>query len=202
MIKKQAIEISFPVTDAEKKHAEQTLHFFDQTVKYLSTAKEYLNIMKVPFKDNPEMSKEDVFKARAALRRFRDKAIDNFNEFKIASFKCVNALQEFASDTQVISLMTSFISSIELLEKEVNNFVDLFKNLKDKEFSKNTVELIESIQSKCDEIQDIVDERIKIHIQTNVLASTWVDAIGKKMQMKIKEKVPLVLDLYNKQTKE
>ena len=153
--------------------------------------------MKTPFKNNPEMSPEEVMKARAAIRRFRDKSVENFNEFKNAAFKCVNLMQEFSSDTQTVKLMKSFVSSVDDLENNVNKFIDLFNDLESKSFSKDVVSHIEEIQSQCEEVEEIVDERIKSHIQNNILAKSWVDSVSNDLQMKVEKKTPLILDLFN-----
>src|SRR5690348_5912128 len=79
LIKKAYItNMSYDVTDTEKMQAERALVFFNHTVKLLDQASDYMDIMKTPFKDNPDMNPDEVIKARAAIRRFRDKAIDNF----------------------------------------------------------------------------------------------------------------------------
>lgn len=199
MIKKAySIQMSYDVSDNEKSQAEKALLYFNGAIKKLQKANDHLNIMKTPFKENPEMTPEAVMQARAAIRRFRDKVIDNFNEFKVAAFKCVNIMQSFASDTQSVKLMKSFISSIDELEIKVNRFADLFSDLQSKEFPTKTVELIEAIQKDCKEIDEIIDERIKGHIQTNILAKSWVDSVSNDLQMKVEEKTPLILDLFNK----
>lgn len=199
MIKKSySIQMTYDVSDAEKMQGEKALLHFNHAIKLLNLSADHLNIMKTPFKDNPEMSPDDVMKARAAIRRFRDKAVDNFNDFKIASFKCVNIMQGFASDTQTVKVMKSFISTVETLENSVNDLVDLFGNLKSKTFSKDVVKAIEGIQAECEEIEEIIQDRIKNHIQSNILAKSWVDSVSKDLQMKIEQKTPLILDLYNK----
>jgi uncharacterized protein (UPF0335 family) len=107
-------------------------------------------------------------------------------------------MQEFASDTQTVKLVKSFISSIESLENDVNEFSSLFSDLESNDFSKKVVDIINKIQEKCDSIEEIVDDRIKSHIQTNILAKSWVDSIGNDMNMKIEKKTPLMLELFNK----
>jgi replicative superfamily II helicase len=199
MIKKgYSIQMTYEVSDAEKVQAERALLCFNHAAKLLNMASDHLNIMKTPFKDNPNMNPEEVMKARAAIRRFRDKSVDNFNEFKAAAFKCVNVMQDFASDTQTIKLMKSFIASIDDLENKVNAFVDLFSDLEDKDFPTNIVKDIEDIQAECESIEEIIDERIKKHIQSNILASSWVDSVGNDLEMKIEKKTPLLLELFNK----
>jgi replicative superfamily II helicase len=199
MIKKAySVQMSYEVSDEEKKQAERALLCFNHTSKLLDKASKHLDIMKTPFKDNPEMSSEEIMKARAAIRRFRDKSIENFNEFKITAFKCVHIMQTFASDTQTLKLMKSFISSIDSLESSVNNFADTFNNLESKEFSKNVVTSIEDIQKQCKEVDEIIDERIKTHIQSDILAKSWVDTVSDDLQMRIEKKTPLIVDLFNK----
>jgi hypothetical protein len=198
MIKKAySVQMSYNVSDTEKSQAEQALLCFSHTLKTLNIASDHLNVMKTPFKDNPDMTPQDVMKARAAIRRFRDKAVDNFNEFKQNAFKCVNIMQSFASDTQTVKLMKSFITSIDDLEIKVNKFIDIFSDLQSKDFPKNIVKAIVDIQKDCDEIDQIIDERIRDHIQNNILATSWVDSVSNDLQMKVEHKTPLILDLFN-----
>ena len=199
MIKKAyAIQMSYEVSDVEKLQAEKALLCFKGALKLLTAASEHLNIMKTPFKDKVDTNSDEIVKARAAIRRFRDKSVDNFNAFKHVSFKCVNVMQSFASDTQTVKLMKSFVTSIDDLEVKVNKFVELFNDLESKDFVKNIVVSIEEIQDQCDEIEEIIDERIKSHIQNNILATSWVDSVSNELQMNVEKKTPLILDLFNK----
>lgn len=190
--------MTYDVTDAEKTQAKRAILFFNHALKLLNLASDHMDILKTPFKDNPAMSPEEVMKARAALRRFRDKCVENFNDFKMAAFKCVNSMQPFSSDTQTIKLMKAFISAIDDLEYAVNKFVDLFGDLESKDFPNDVVKEIENIQKQCDELEEMIEDRIKRNIQTNILATTWVDSVGDELQMKIEKKTPLILDLFNK----
>jgi hypothetical protein len=200
MIKKKgyAIQMSYEVSDTEKKQAEQALLCFSTALKALQQASDHLNIMKTPFKDNPDMSPDEVMKARAAIRRFRDKAIENFNHFKEIAFECVNTMQLFSSDTQSVKLMKSMISAIDELEVKVNKFAEIFDDLQSKDFSKNVVTSIEDVQHQCDDIDEIIDERIKPHVQNNILATSWVDSVSQDLQMKVEKQTPLIMDLYQK----
>jgi len=198
MIKKAyAVQMTYDVTDAEKNQAEKALLYFEHTSKSLQLASYHLDIMNTPFKDNPEVDPKEVMKARAAIRRFRDKSIENFNEFKRQAFQCVNVMHVFESDTQTLKLMKSFISSIDELEVKVNKFSELFADLEAKSFPQDVVKSLEDIQQQCEDIEEIIDERIKNHIQTNILATSWVDNVSNDLQVKIQEKTPLIVDLFN-----
>ena len=203
MIKRAyAIQMTYEVSDAEKQQAEKALLHFNHAIKLLSLASDHLNIMKIPFKDHPDINVEAIKKARAAIRRFRDQAVDGFNDFKMESFKCVNVMKNFATDSQTTKLMRSFIAAVDDLEVNVNDFVGLFDELESKEFSKKVIESIEKIQDQCEEIEEIVDERIKDHIQSNILATSWVNSVSNELQMEVEEKTPLMLELFNKRQEE
>ena len=203
MIKKSySIQMSYNVSDSEKQQAEKALLYFKAAEKELMLASDYLNNMGTPFKDNPDTSPEDVMKARVVIRRFRDQAIENFEKFKKLAFQCVNLMQTFETDTQTFKLMRSFIATVDQLEVSVNHFAELFNDLEAKDFSKNVVTAIDDIQKQCDDIDEIIDERIKSHIQKNILATSWVDSISTDLQTKIERKTPLIVDLFNERQKQ
>lgn len=191
------IQMSYTVSDAEKQQANKALIYFKAAENTLLQASDHLNIMLTPFKDNSDIKPEDIEKVRAVIRRFRDKAIENFDEFKSLAFKCVNIMQIFSNDTQTLKLMKSFISSIDELEVKVNAFAKLFNDLQSKDFTAEVVKSIEAIQEQCSEIEEIIDDRIKGHIQSNILATSWVDSVGNNLDMKIEKKTPLIMDLFN-----
>ena len=198
MIKKAySVKMTYDVSDSEKQQAEKAILRFNHAMKLLDLASNHLNIMKTPFKENTDMTPEAIVAARAAIRRFRDQSVDNFNDFKISAFDCIDSMQEFSSDTQTIKLMKSFISSIDDLEDKVNKFIDLFEDLDSKDFPQNIVKAIEDVQSACDETNEISNDRIKDHIQSNILAKSWVDSISQDLQRTIEKKTPLILDLFN-----
>lgn len=203
MLKKAySIQMSYQITDDEKHKAERTILFFNHANRILAAASDHLNIMKTPFKDNPEVSPEEIMKIRAALRRFRDKAVENFSDFKLASFKGIRTIQQFSSDTQTIKIIKSFVSEVDELEDKLKKFVNLFKDLKDKEFTKNIVSSIEDIQKQCKSIEEIIEERVKNHIKSNILASSWIDEVGENLELRLEKNVPVIMHLYEERQKE
>lgn len=198
MKKAYAIQLSYNISDNEKLAAEKALLYFSDASKKLEMANNHLNILKVPFEENQDITKEALMEERVAIRRFRDKAIDNFNLFKLSAFKCVDIMQNFSSDTESVKMLKSFISEIDNLEEIVNDFADLFKNINSNEFKPLILKNIKLIQDKCQEIQDLTDQRIKAHLQTNILARSWVNSVSNQLQKTVEKKKPLILDLYNK----
>lgn len=194
--------MTYDVTDAEKAQAEKALIAFNTALKLLNQASDHLNIMLTPFKDHPDISSDEIMNFRAALRRFRDKSIDNFNAFKIGAFKCITLMQMFSSDTQSAKLIKSFISSVEDIEKQVNKFSELFNNLESKDFVAQVVKIIEGIKKETDQLELLIDDRIKSHVQSNILGKTWVDGVSNELQMSIEKRTPLLIELNKERENE
>lgn len=195
-------QMSSPVTEAEKKQAEASLVAFEKCLNLLNISKDHLDIMYTPFKDHPEISPEEITKFRAAIRRFRDKVLDNFGQFKISAVRCITLMTFFSSDTDINNLLNSFINAVGELETDVNEFSSLFNKLEGKDFVPQVLKQIETIQSKCDEIKEIVEERVMEDIKTDILGKTWIDSITEKHQLQIEKKKPLILELSSKEKAE
>lgn len=194
--------MSYEVPSEEKDRASKIILYLDHLIKILQFCDEHLDLIYTPFKDNPEISPEQTFKARAALRRYRDKVADNFNVFKRQAFKSFLLLQAFSSDTQIVKLSKTFVLCVNDIEKQVNRFLDLFSNLQSKEFGQAIVKGVEGIKKELMQLQQIVEERIKNHVQNNILARSWVDTVSDELQKKVEKKIPLSIELVNDRNKE
>lgn len=194
MIKKSH-EISFDISSEEQHQAQQLLIYIDQCLRLLKDAKEYLDTIKIPFENNPETKPKEILSQRFYLREFRDKSIEKFNDFKKACFHCVICINKFSSDPQVLKISKSFISTVDDLEKSVNKFVNLFSNLEGDNFVKDIIDVTKLIQSKCDDAQDILEERLKNYIGSNVLNETWVDKVQKDFNFAVEKKKPRMLEI-------
>lgn len=196
-----AVNMTYDVPDAEKDMATKIVMHLDHLLKMLKTCEEHLNLMYTPFKDNQNISTEQIFAARAALRRYRDKAVDNFNDFKRQAFKCFVLLQPFSFDSQMVKLSKSFVLAISDIEKQVNRFVDLFSNLESKDFGTTIVKSIDNIKKELAQIEQIIEDRMKDHIQNNILARNWVDTVSDELQEKVEKKIPLSIQLVEQRNK-
>jgi hypothetical protein len=200
-IKLYALQLSYRVPSAEKDVAVKAIATFTNLVAILQTNDDYLNLLYVPFKDNPAISTEHVNKSRAALRRYRDKTSDNFNILKKAAFKCFIAFQPFSSDTQVVKLNKSFVLSVSDIDKQASRFIDLFSNLESKDFPKAIVSSIDNIKKQIAQLKQIINDRILTYIQNNILARSWVDNVSEELQHKVEKKIPLSVELFNERAK-
>jgi hypothetical protein len=203
MLKKAYVsQMSYKLTDAEKQAAEKALIAFTFATKVLDKAINHIYVMLTPFKDNPDISPDEIVEFRAGLRRYRDKVIDNFNQFKIASFKSIKALQPFSMDTETAKLTKSYISYVDDLEHLIGKFSDLFQNLKDKDFVSSIVTSLTDIEKQCDQIKDLVEDRVKSHIQKDILGRTWMDLLSDELQVKMEDQMPKILELEQERNKQ
>lgn len=194
-LKIYALNMTYEVPDEEKDRATKVIMYLEHLIKILKFCEDHLDLIYTPFKDNKNISPDQAFTARAALRRYRDKVIENFNVFKRQAFKSFVLLQPFAIDTQIVKLLKSFVSSINDIEKQVNRFVDLFSNLQSKDFGVATVKAIENIKKELAELEQIIEDRMINHIQNNILARNWVDNVSNELQQKVEKQIPLSIEL-------
>ena len=193
--KAYAVQLTYDISDPEKAEADKALLAFNEAIKLLNMALTHLNIMHTPFKNHPDIDTKQLIQFRAALRRYRDKFVDNFNNFKNIAFKCISLLSPFSNDTQTIKLIKSFISAIEDLEKNVNIFSELFNNLQAKDFVTQIVKALDDIEQEVDKLKEMINDRIKSHIQSDILGKSWVNDVSEAIEMKMEEKTPLLIDL-------
>ena len=196
--KKLALYMSYEVPEDEKHKAEKIVNCLDALKKTITSCNDHLDLIYTPFKDNQNISSDQVYKARAALRRYRDKAADNFNVFKRKAFRCFVAMQPFASDTQMVKLQKSFVLSMGDVEKQVNRLIELFSDLKSNDFPKAVVGAIDNIKKEMAQLEQIIDDRVRSHIQDNILATNWVDIVSKELNEKVEKRVPDSIKMYEK----
>lgn len=204
MVKKRkiyALNMSYEVPDEDRDRANKIVRSLDHMLKIMQICNDHLDLIYTPFKDHPDITPEQVYKIRAALRRYRDKVAENFNVLKRQAFRTYVFFQPFASDTQVAKLSKSFVLSIGDLEKQVNRFIDLFSNLQSKDFAGVLVKAIDNIKKELSELEQIIEDRIKSHIQNNILAKNWVDNISDELQEKVENRIPLSIELVEERNK-
>lgn len=172
------LDMSYDVSDLEKQKADKAVLLFDQVIKDMYKACEFLDLMKQPFEKDSNITTDEVLNIRAEIREYRDNILEKFNIFKGTALQCLNIMEIFSNDTEISKLMKSFIVSIEEIEEAVNELMNVFADLNDPEFVKNVIKWIGNIQLLCDSLEDVIYNRIVRHIKSNILATTWADSIS------------------------
>lgn len=191
MKKVYAVSMSYEVPDEDRDRAEKANDAFDYLLRKIHKCDEHLDLIYIPFKENSNISPEQLYKVRAALRRYRDRVSDNFNALKRISFKCFVRLQPFSTDTNIAKLSKAFVVSIGDVEKQVNRFIDLFGQLDSKDFPATLLKSVEAIKKEMAKLEQIVEDRIIKHIVQEILARNWTDDVSEELQEKVEQKVPL-----------
>ena len=200
MIKKRAylLQMNSELNDEEKSVANRALIRSRKAEKDLRFCLNFIIVFYTPFKDNGGATPEYIFKTRASLRIFRNKNIENFNNFKMSAFYLLECLEYFSTDIQTIKIVNSFNSYIDELEDLVNKFSQLFNDLNSKDFVPEAIKLLDLIKDKIEDVIDMINNRINKHVKENILSINWRDELATKLNKTIKEQVPILLELGKK----
>jgi len=191
-----AVQMSFDVPDSERRTAEKAKEAFKQLSSQLKLTVEYLSLIYEPFKKYEQIDPKEVAEHRVLLRKIQRKAADKFKKISRQYNKCLGLMQEFSTDTRTEVLMTSFADAKEDVFKQVRTFLSIFSNLDSTDFRNNLVSSIEAIRKQINQLRQLISDRIISHIDSNILAKSWIDTISDKYQDKVQEKVPLIIELF------
>jgi glycyl-tRNA synthetase beta subunit len=105
-------------------------------------------------------------------------------------------------DTETTKIRKSFISLVDELEVDVNKFAKLFSDLKDNTFVQSIVSILSNVEKKSEEIKEFIEDRIKNHIQKEVLGKTWIDSIKNEYGIDLDRPMPKLLELEEDRKKQ
>jgi len=122
-----SVDMSFDIPDSEKEIAQDALIRFEAALKKIRDSSEHLDIIYEPLKRHEQVSTKSLVKKRGLLNRYKQKVKQNYNEVKAIALLAIRKLNYFSSgDTSIQEIITSFIDSIEDLEKYVTSFLMLW----------------------------------------------------------------------------
>ena len=203
MLEKKAytVQMTLDIPDAEKRIAEKAEESFEILLGKLKLALEHLNMIYVPFKKYNATDTDEIVENRDVLRRYRDQIKLNYEEILSISYACLSLMSDFSIDSSVEELMNSFTSGIKDLEKQVNYLLSIFSNLNSTEFRDSLLASIEAVKKQSSQLKQLINDRVLEHIGTNILAKNWGSFVDDKLQAKMKNKVPLIVELYRERQK-
>lgn len=192
----ESINMSLDVTDAEKKIAQRAVRKFQHLSKKIDSFDKHLDILYNPFKSHEDVSKESIIEHRAALRRYRDKINENFNEIKVFIVSCISDLNHFSSDTNISEIIKSFNDSVSDIDSSLEMLLTGLDNWQDKDYRANVMKAIENVKKQTDQIEKLIKDRIINDLNTNILAKNWTDNLDDKLKSSIKNKEPYIKQLH------
>src|SRR6266581_2836902 len=192
-----SVNMSLDVPSSEKKIAQKAVRKFQFLVKKIDAFDKHLDILYNPFKSHENVSKESITDHRAALRRYRDKINENFDEIKVFIVGCITDLNYFSSDTNISEIINSFNDSISNIEDSLEILLSGLDNWNDKDYRNNIITHIESVKKQIDQLNKLINDRIIADINTNILAKNWTDNLDDKLKSSIKDKEPYIKQLHD-----
>jgi len=201
--KAYSVQMHFGVPESEKRVAEKAEEYFNQLIAKISDAKDYLDLIYIPFQKHQNIDMEMVTDYRKTFREYRDQVKFKFRKMAQLSYKCVALMNEFSTDTATEEIMDSFMGTIRELEKYVDTFVSIFSNLNSSEFRNHLISTIDSLKKQMNQIEQLIKDRILEHIDSNILAKNWAKNISDRFEGSepIEERVPLVVQLFKERQK-
>lgn len=195
------IEMSFEVPQSEKDIAASAAERFIAVVNELGLAKDHLDIIYTPFKKHENISTDAIVKRRGIIARFKRQVKENYNKVKALSLKAIQLLNYFGTDTHTLEVINSFKDSVQDLEKQITIFMDILDNYQSPDFRNNVITAIEGAKKQSAQVEKLIKDRIIEHIDDNILAKNWVSNTGDALHLKIKDKIPLITELFNERQK-
>lgn len=192
----ESINMSLDVPDSEKKIAQRIVRKFQHLSKKIDSFDKHLDIIYNPFKSHENVSEESISEHRAALRRYRDKINENFEDIKVFIVGCITDLNYFSSDTNISEIIKSFNDSISDMENSLEALLSGLDNWKDKDYRSNVMKCIENVKKQTKSIDNLINDRIINDINTNILAKNWTDNLDDKLKSSIKDKEPYIKQLH------
>ena len=199
--KAYSIQMHFGVPESEKRIAEKAEEYFEQLISGLQDAKDYLDLIYVPFQKHQNIDMEMVTDYRKTFKEYRDQVKLKFSKMVKKAYKCVALMNAFSTDTATEEIMESFIGAIRELDKYVDTFVSIFSNLNSSEFRDHLISTIDSLKKQMNQIEQLIRDRILEHIDSNILAKNWAKDISEDNSEPIEERVPLVVQLFKERQK-
>lgn len=201
--KAYSIQMHFGVPESEKRVAEKAEEYFDQLLANMEDAKDYLDLIYVPFQKHQNIDMEMIVEYRKTFREYRDQVQLKFRNIAKKGYKCVALMNAFSTDTATEEIMDSFIGTIRELDKYVDTFVSIFSNLNSSEFRDHLISTIDSLKKQMNQIEQLIKDRILDHIDSNILAKNWAKDISDRFEgsQPIEERVPLVVQLFKERQK-
>lgn len=177
MLNKSAVQLIRDIPESDKKIGVKCVRILRLTATLLDKAQDNANVMFSSFEEFPDTSEDKIWSERVYLRKMRDGVIDLFQDFEKPAAMFIKESELFTSDSDFNKLVKSFVSDVAELKKLINDFQELYDNMKDKDFVKNITNVLKGIVSQCRQIKTLIKDRMIIDIKTNILGEDWYSKI-------------------------
>jgi hypothetical protein len=175
-------QITFKVPQNEKKNAEEACEKIDDFVtEGIGKFNDALDIMYNPFKGTKTISADELSKASLYIDKYSDFVEETLTDFKTTMFHIIELIKNFDSDSSINSLLSSIDDSINLIDKSIENFVDVLSDKTSDTFKENCVKAIEIIKKEISQLERLCDN-LKAYLQDNIIKKDWSSEIKEEIK--------------------
>ncbi len=185
-----SIDLSFDIPDSEKQIARNTIEYLNGVYSSLKIASDHLDIIYDPFQSHTDISTESIVKNRGVIDRYKQKIKENYNKMKEYAFYSIRELNEFSSDSKIKEIVDAFRSSISDLEDSVVKLLEMLGDYESKTYRDDIVKQIDLIKQYTDNTRELIKDRIIQHVESNILADSWLENTEKMLEEKEQKSGP------------
>lgn len=192
----QTINMTLDVPLNEKKTAANTVLYFEKLLNKLNAFNTLLDKMYEPFKAYQTISEDSINNYRQALWNYSKEIKESFDDINDLAVLCVSGLNKFQSDAAVSDLTSAVVDNLNDLEDEIKELTDNISAWDDPEYKTSIVNSMDTTKLTIDEIIKLVTERVIDHINTNILAKSWMDKLDESNNKIINDNEPAIKRLF------
>lgn len=192
----QTINMTLDVPQNEKKIAANVVLYFEKLIKKLSALETLLDKMYQPFKAYTTISEDSVYKYRQAVWNYSKEIKELFEEINDLATVCVNGLNKFESDTHISDLTSSVVDNFNDLEDEITELTKTISNWENPDYKNAIISSMDDTKVTIEDLTKLITERVIDHINTNILAKSWMDKVTEKYKDSINENEPAIKRLF------
>ena len=198
----ETVEMSIAIPDSEKGAASVLVSTLEKLSAKYDAFNTLLDKIYNPFSGDQEVSKESVENNKKPFMDYKIEIDEKLKEIKQVAMLCVEKLIIFSSDTDINELLASFKSGIDQIEDNVRILGDALVSWDSDDFKDMVVKSVENLKKEINNSRELINDRIISHINENILGKSWIDEIGKDMNLDIKDKEPMIKELYKEREKQ
>jgi hypothetical protein len=191
------VEMSIVIPDSEKGIATKLITNLEKLSKKYDAFNTLLDKIYTPFSNSEQqIPEESIKKYKPSLVQYKKEIEESTKEIQHLAILCEEGLKEFASDTDIGEILATFENDISVISDDVRILGDVLYKWDDNDFKDMVVKAIENLKKEIGNSRELINDRIIPHINENVLKKSWVQDVGEEMNYEIKDKEPIIKELY------
>jgi hypothetical protein len=192
----EVVNLSFKISDEEKKSAKRCIDLFDKAVHHLNELNDYLDKIYNPFKNHNKVSAKSVHRYRGAIKRYSDSIDDKTSYIKKVILLAVGELDMFSSDMKIQDILNALSDDMSDTDEQIFSLRETLESWDlavDKEpgpdnndnidYRQTVISAVELAKKEIAESINLIEDRIITHINDNILSNNWVQNVSNELEV-------------------